>query len=195
MNKRDLEFLYEIGTLKSMKRFNQHVSLDTSSVAEHMYRVIWLALLVSRMEKAGDEAVIVKMAMAHDLAETRTSDLGYIQKVYVEADEDRALGDTFEGTSLQDYYNDVLKTYEARDSIEAKIVKDADNLDVDLELKEMAANGFAVPPEWGGFRRMIRDEKLYTESARQIWDQIQKSSIHDWHTKANKWLKLPNAGK
>lgn len=196
MTNRDLDFLYEIGTLKNMQRgWGQHINQKMGSVLEHIYRVMWLALMIAKMEKAGDEAKIIKMAMAHDLAETRTSDLSYIQKVYVEADEDRAAQDLFAGTMLEKASLEILQEYKKRESLEARIVKDADNLDVDLEMKEIEANGFKSPKEWEVFRKMIRSERLYTESAKKIWDEIQNSNINDWHVKANKWVKLPNAGK
>ncbi len=195
MNKRDLEFLYEIGTLRTMQRgWGQHINQNTASVAEHMYRVMWLALIISRMEKQGDESKIIKMALAHDVAETRTSDLSYVQKVYVKADEHKALHDIFKDTILEDFASEVVVEYDKRESIEAKIVKDADNLDIDLEMKELAANGMQFPPEWPEFRKMIHDKKLYTESAKKIWNQIQQDNIHNWHVVANKWLKIPEAG-
>ena len=195
MNKRDLEFLYEIGTLKNMQRgWGQHINQKLASVAEHMYRVMWLALLISRMEKTGDEAKIIKIAMSHDLAETRTSDLSYVQKVYVKADEQKSVNDIFRGTTLEDFNSKILIEYEDRESIESKIVKDADNLDVDLEMREIEANGFKIPDEWKGFRKLVREEKLYTNSAKEIWDDIQNSNIHEWHVKANKWLTIPDAG-
>ncbi len=194
MSKRDLEFLYEIGTLRTMQRgWGQHINLPTASVAEHMYRVMWLALILCRMEGVGDENKIIKMAMLHDVAETRVSDLSYVQKVYVKADEQRAAKDLLDSTIIENF-GETLHQYELRNSIEAKLVKDADNLDIDLEMKELEANGFKIPDQWPEFRKMIRDTKLYTESARKLWDEIQSSHIHDWHIVANKWLKIPEAG-
>ena len=194
MNKRDLEFLYEIGTLRNMQRgWGQHITLPTASIAEHMYRVLWTAVILGRMEKA-DETKIIHMAMAHDLAETRTADLGYIQKVYVQDDEKKAAKDALAGTIIENFYAEYLHEYEARESLEAKIVKDADNLDIDLELRELQGNGFPMPKDWPEFRKMIRDTKLYTESAKQLWDEIQNSDVHHWHVAANKWLKIPDAG-
>jgi putative hydrolase of HD superfamily len=196
MNKKDLEFLYEIGTLSNMQRgWGQHIKQKVASVSEHMFRVMWLALIISRMEKAGDENKIIKMAMSHDLAETRTSDLSYVQKVYAHPDETSAFKDLFNGTTVENFYADVVEEYEKRESVEAKIVKDADNLEVDLEMAELQANGFAIPKEWNGFRKDLRDKKLYTESAKKIWDEIQGSNINDWHVKANKWLKISGAGR
>jgi putative hydrolase of HD superfamily len=194
-NERDIDFLYEIGSLRNVPRgWRQHLGFDVASDLEHTYRLVWLALLISRMEKTGDENIIIKMALVHDVAETRTSDHSYVQKVYVKADEDKAADDMFANTTLKDFRT-VLAQYEKRDSIEAKIVKDADNLDVDLELKEIAEQGSKLPEKWTKERRMIRDEKLYTESAKKLWDQIQTSDPSSWHRNMNKWITDPTAGK
>ena len=91
---------------------------------------------------------------------------------------------------------ETLHQYEERDSIEAKIVKDADNLDVDLELKEIEEMGLVNQPNGKKLnRRMVRDTKLYTESAKKIWDEIQNSDPSNWHRNMNKWITDPNAGK
>jgi len=194
-NARDLQFLYEVGSLRNVPRgWRQHLGMDCASVLEHTIRVIWLALLIARGEGVKDEAKVMKMALLHDLAESRTSDLSYVQKVYVREDEQRALQDTLNGTSLTDLAA-VAEEFHRRDSIEAKIVKDADNLDVDLELRELEERGSKLPAKWQGFRKMIRNEKLYTQAAKDLWDQLQTVDVASWHMTANKWLKLPNAGK
>jgi putative hydrolase of HD superfamily len=195
-NERDIDFLYEIGSLRNVPRgWRQHLGFDVASDLEHSYRIVWLALLISRMEKQGDENTIIKMALVHDVAETRTSDHSYVQKVYVTADEARAADDMFKGTIFGDL-RETLRKYEMRDTIEAKIVKDADNLDIDLELKEIEEMGSKLPLKWEPEnRRMVRDKKLYTESAKKIWDEIQKSDPSSWHRNMNKWITDPTAGK
>ena len=60
--------------------WRQHLGFDVASDLEHTFRLVWLALLISRMEKKGDESLIIKMALVHDIAETRTSDHSYVQK-------------------------------------------------------------------------------------------------------------------
>lgn len=136
----------------------------------------------------------MKMALAHDIAETRVSDHSYVQKVYVQSDEAQATRDMFAGTKLGGFIS-IIEAYERRDTIEAKIVKDADNLDIDLELKELEEKGHQLPIKWRGLRRMIREEKLYTESAKHIWDEIQMADVSSWHITMNKWLRIPSAGK
>jgi len=195
-NHRDIEFLFEIGSLRNIQRgWKQHFGMDVANILEHAYRVAWIALMIARKEGVKNEEKILKMAMVHDLAETRTTDLSYIQKVYVTSDEDKAAHDLFDLTSLSDFYKDVLHEYEERKSIEAKIVKDADNIDVDLELKELEERGSLLPKKWVAFRKKVRDEKLYTASAKELWDTLGSVDVADWHVKANKWVKIPNAGK
>ena len=196
MNKRDLEFLYEIGSTRNLQRgWRQHFGMDVANDLEHTLRVVWIALILARNEGIKSEEKIIKMALIHDIEETRTSDLSYVQKVYVKADDDKAGKDLFEGTTLNDFYNDCFKEYNKRESFEAKIVKDADNLDVDMELKELEERGSQLPEKWRELRRKVRDEKLYTESAKKMWDEIQQSDVSSWHLAANKWLKIPEAGK
>lgn len=194
--KKDIDFLFEIGTLKNVQRgWRQHMGTDVANVLEHSFRVMYIALILARMEKVKDEEKIMKMVLAHDMAETRTSDLSYVQKVYVKADEDRAAKEMFGGTVLENLETEILKEYEERKSTESRIVKDADNLDVDLELKELETRGHQLPKKWRALRKKVRDEKLYTKSAKKMWDLIQKSDTENWHMNINKWIKIPSAGK
>lgn len=169
--------------------------MDCANVLEHTLRVVWLALIIARKERVKNEEKILKMALVHDIAETRTTDLSYIQKVYVDPNEDKSAHDLLEGTEVQDFYSGILQEYKKRESIEAKIVKDADNLDVDLEMKELEERGSKLPKKWVKFREMIRNKKLYTESAKGLWDTLQTVDAANWHITANKWLKIPDAGK
>ncbi|TSC76619.1 MAG: putative hydrolases of HD superfamily [Parcubacteria group bacterium Gr01-1014_31] len=192
---RDLEFLFELGSLGPMPRgWRQHLGMECASVLEHTMRVVFLALLIARREGGCDEAKVMKMALLHDLAESRTSDLSYMQKVYVAADEPRAATDLFTGTAWEDF-RALHEEYEGRKSREAKIVKDADNLDIDLELKELAERGSQLPAKWQHFRQKIRDEKFYMPAAKELWDRVQTADPAAWHLTANKWMKLPNAGR
>lgn len=194
--KRDLDFLFEIGSLKNFQRsWRQTLGVQVATNLEHTVRVAFLALIIARREGVQNEEKILKMALAHDLAESRTGDGNYTHKVYVKEDEDRAMNDLFAETVFGDFVSDILKEYKERKSLEAKIVKDADNLDVDLELKELEERGHALPRKWRVFRRLVRDKKLYTASAKSLWDDIQKANVSRWHMESNKWLKVKHAGK
>jgi putative hydrolases of HD superfamily len=194
---RDIEFLYEVGSLRNVPRgWRQHLGLDCASDLEHTMRVAFLALMLARREGASiDETKILQMAIVHDLPETRVSDHSYVQKVDVtNINEDEAARDMFRETSIADYL-DIFRQFEARTSLEAKIVKDADNLDVMIELKELEERGSRIPAKFLPFCRQVRDEKLYTQAARDFWDALQSSDPSSWHLTTNKWLRVPGAGK
>lgn len=193
---RDIELLYEIGSLRNVPRgWRQHLGMDCASDLEHTMRVVFLATMIGRYEGNVDEAKIVKMALVHDLPETRVADHGIVQKVYVtNIDEERAAEDMFRDTGLNDYAG-LFKEFEDRECLEAKIVKDADNLDIEIELRELEEMGSKLPEKWSAFRRKVRDEKLYTQTAKNFWDELQNSDPASWHLKTNKWLQIPDAGK
>jgi len=195
MNKRDIELLYEVGTLRNLERsWRQMLGVSVANDLEHMARLSFLALILARAEGVKDEEKILKMVMVHDLAETRTGDGNYTHKVYVKTDDARATHDILSGTMLSDLL-EIYEEYELRQSKEAQIVKDADNLDVDIELRELEERGSQLPKKWRKFRRFVRNKKLYTKSARKLWDLLQMSNPSSWHLAANKWLKVKNAGR
>lgn len=86
-------------------------------------------------------------------------------------------------TALIDFH-ETWKEYEERNCIEAKIVKDADNIDVDLELKEQEAQGHTLRSIWKDMRKKVTYKNLYTKTAKKIWEEIQTSNPHDWHLNA-----------
>lgn len=186
---RDLEFLYELGSMRHVQRaWRQHLATDCANDLEHTLRVLWIALAIARREQVGNEEKIMKMALIHDIAETRVSDLSHLQKQYVQTNEERAIHDLFLGTSFADFVS-VAKEYKKRKCIEAKIVKDADHLDIDIELKELEERGHAIPKKWKANRTFVRKQKFATKTARRLWDQIQKSDPSSWYfATARSWL-------
>jgi len=195
INSRDIELLFELGSLRNVQRlWRQHFGMDVANDLEHTVRVIWIALLIARLEGINSDEKIVTMGLLHDIAESRTVDHGHVHKAYVISDEERAAHDMFQGTNLGDLER-LLNEYKERQSLEAKIVKDADNLDVDFELRELASRGSTLPKKWLKGRKIIRNRKLYTKSAKQIWDLLQKSDSDTWHINANTWLRRPKAGR
>ncbi len=195
-SRRDIEFLYEIGTLRNLERtWQQFMGDGCASVPEHTFRMLFLALLIARGEGYTDEGKILKMVLVHDVGESRTGDTNYMQAVYTTKETAHAIHDTFVGTTFVDLYHDILEEYEARKTLAAQIVKDADNLDVDFELQEMKEKGSLIAKKMDKMRKLVRDKKLYTKTAKKIWSMIQGSDPSSWHLRANKFLRIKNAGK
>jgi putative hydrolase of HD superfamily len=129
---RDIEFLYEIGTLRlTQRQWKRFLNPDFANLADHHLRVIWIALTIAKYEKA-DANKVMKMALVHDIAESRTGDVDYLSRQYVERNSELGLEDMVKDISLEKELLDLQKEYEERKTLEAKIVKDADNLDIDL---------------------------------------------------------------
>lgn len=183
---RDTEFLFEIGCLRFMPRsWKRFFNPGVANVSEHMLRVIWIAWLLAEYEGAGDKEKILKMALMHDLTESRTGDVDYLSRQYMERKEHKAINDITQGTIFEKELLALWDEYEIRKAIEAKIVKDADNLDVELELVEQEAKNHPIGNLWSKQRRKSVYPKLYTNSARKMWDKIHKSKINDWHLNTN----------
>lgn len=179
---RDLEFLYEIGSLRFIQRtWRRFLNEDMANLAEHHVRVAWIALTLARYEKVTNTEKVLKMALVHDIAESRTGDVDYLSRQYVERNEELGISDMLQDTVLADEFLQLWHEYEARDCIEAKIVKDADNLDVDLELQEQAARGGSLRDVLSDNRERVGESKLYTETAKRFWQAIRESNPHDWH--------------
>lgn len=154
-----------------------------ANLAEHHFRVAWTALLLAKHEGRGDSGKILKMSLCHDLAESRTGDLHHISRQYSKRDEKKAITDVFLNTSVDNEMTTLWKEFEAGKSIEAQIVRDADWLDVDLELAEQKAIGRRHMNSWFKHRDIIY-KKFHTKSAQKLWKRIQSESPTTWYDNA-----------
>ena len=121
------------------------------------------------------------MALAHDIAETRTGDVHYLSRQYTKRNEENAMSDILKDTILEHEMVELSKEYEERKTIESKIVKDADNLDVEFELAELRWMGHSLGSVWTKNREKLVYPHLYTKTAKELWKGIAKANPHDWH--------------
>lgn len=182
INVKDINFIYEMGNVRFMDRmWRRFLNADFANLAEHHFRVFWIAMLIASKEKNVDTGKIAKMALLHDIAESRTGDVDYLARQYVTRNEELAIKDMLSGTALEAEFHELWEEYERRESLEAKIVKDADNLDVDFELAERAASGDRLHEKWLENRQFVAGNKLYTATAKEIFIQIKEIDPHEWH--------------
>jgi putative hydrolases of HD superfamily len=179
---RDIDFLYEVGTLRyAIRTWSQFLNPNCQNLTEHLFRVIWISLVIAKHEGVTDTAKIIKMAMVHDISESRSVDVNYVSRQYADRHEEAAITDTLGGTVLSEEFLPIWEEYEHRESIESKIVKDADHLDVDLELKELEAMGNKLGKALYPSREQALESRFFTETARKMWQEIQTSDPHHWH--------------
>ena len=75
---------------------------------------MWLALIITKKERVENEEKIIKMALAHDITESRTGDVDYISRLFTDLKEDMAAQDMLEETSLEDEFISLIKEHEER---------------------------------------------------------------------------------
>lgn len=176
----DFNFLYEMGAMRYIARtWRRFHGIDFANLAEHHFRVFWIAMVIAQREGA-DISRVAKLAMVHDIAESRAGDVDYLSRQYVERNQELAIHDMLGGTSLEKEFLKLWQEYEERESLESKIVKDADNLDVDMELAERASLGADLRDKWS-HRKFVGEQKLYTDTAKQMFKALPGIDPHGWH--------------
>ncbi len=171
-----------MGSIRFIDRmWRRFLNADFANLAEHQFRVFWIAMVIAANEKGVDTGKVAKMAILHDIAESRTGDVDYLSRQYVKRDEELAIRDMLGGTVLESEFYELWEEYEARETLEAKIVKDADNLDIDFELAEQASKGDALQEVKKEHRQFVADNRLYTETAKRLFKQLKTADPHGWH--------------
>ncbi|MDE2038235.1 MAG: HD domain-containing protein [Patescibacteria group bacterium] len=181
--RREIDLLYELGALRHIDRtWKQFAGPRVANLAEHHFRMAWIALAIAAHEKGADAGKVARLALLHDVSESRTGDVNYLTRQYVKRDVEAAVLDMFADTSFEKEAPALFDEYEKRESLESRIVKDADNLDVELELKELAVQGHKLGEPWEQHRRKNVYPRLYTRTAKLMWDEIcLRSDPQDWH--------------
>ncbi len=177
---RIVRFAYEIGAARHKPRSWQHnLNENVANVAEHVYRVTFLSMLLAQMEKADPYKAAV-ISLVHDCDEIRGMDLTPYQKPYMTVDSHKAVNDTFEGTPLADLCLPLFKEYKDKSSREAQCVKDADIIDAVLELMEISNRGNKYLENIQEDILSIRRNSLRTESGKKVFDMITSGHVNPW---------------
>lgn len=177
---RIVRFAYEIGGARHKPRSWQfNLNEPMANVAEHCYRVTFLAMLLTVME-GGDPLRAAAIAMVHDTDEIRGMDLTPYQKPYMTLNSEKAVHDTFDGTPLADLCLALFKEYKAKESVESICVKDADILDAVLELMEVTERGNTYLEKVQTDIMNIRRQSIRTESGKKLFDMIASGNVEPW---------------
>jgi putative hydrolase of HD superfamily len=112
---------------------------DAEDVAAHSYGVAFIALVLAEVTDGDlDMGRLLSMALLHDLPESITTDIPTPSWQYlppgskIEA-EDAAMEEIFAGTGYAGPFLDLWRELQTADSSEARIVHDADKLDMFLQ--------------------------------------------------------------
>ncbi len=172
------DFLFESGMLsKTPRSWTSFLGSGEQSVAEHINRVCYIAFALAEMsaEKA-DKSRILEMCLFHDFAEARVSDLNYVHQKYNTRHEDSAVKDLVSTLPFGEKVQGLVDEYEERKTLESQIVKDADNLEFLISLKEQADVGNIRVLTW--IDSTVK--RLKTKEAKELAKNIIKTDSDRW---------------
>lgn len=149
-----LTTLIELQRLKRLERTGwtlRGLPNGTESVASHSFGVAVTAMLLADEVKARGVEVdcerVLRMALLHDWAETRVGDMPRTASNYFGADarktaETKAFADIVSGLgSRGSKYQTLYQDYEQRNSLEARLVKAADVIDLLVQAYALERSG------------------------------------------------------
>jgi putative hydrolase of HD superfamily len=175
--KRIADLLFEARMLKEIPRSGfQFLGVGRESVAEHVYSTAFIAYVMTQLHPEIDGLRLLSLCLVHDLPEARIGDLNSVHKAYVRADEPRAIAEMLQGLAFGSRIQQLFEEYRAGISPEARLARDADQLALILELKELDEIGYRPPQDW--LPQVL--SRLKTETGKKLAAGIMATRRHAW---------------
>jgi putative hydrolase of HD superfamily len=173
-----VNLIYEAAVVKRLKRTGWQILGDNEeSIGEHSFMTAVIVLFLAK-EVKNDKPVniekVLTMSILHDFHEARTGDVDKIATFYITRDERKANRDIFQSVDLG--IVTTLDEYEQKNSLEAKIVYEANIIALLVELKILVEKGNVHAQEW-----LMEDAKrLRLSQSKQLAQTIITTDSHDW---------------
>jgi putative hydrolase of HD superfamily len=172
-----VNFLFEAGMLKKTPRSGfQFLGSGGESVAEHILRTLFVAFTLCKMLPEADENKVLKLCLFHDLPEARTGDMNYVNKKYVDVNEEKAVRELTETLFFGEEIKAAVDEFNANQTPEAIIARDADQLALILQLKEYGDLGNKYCAEWIAYA----SKRLSSENAKKMAACIMQTDSSEW---------------
>ncbi|GHO88241.1 HD domain-containing protein [Dictyobacter formicarum] len=148
-------YLYEVGLLKHQKRtgmWRMGVK-DPESVAEHSHRTAIIGYMLASLEEDVNPERVAVLCLFHDIAETRTGDLSWLNQRYiadVKEGEQKAINEQAAQlpAGIAQKVLAISNEYNGRLSRESQLAKDADTLECLLQCREYEIQGYVKAHSW-----------------------------------------------
>jgi putative hydrolase of HD superfamily len=177
-----VNFFFELGMLKKTPRSGfQFLGTGKESVAEHSFRVALIGYTLARLTQNPDPFKVICLCLFHDIPEARTGDLNYVNKQYVQANEEKAISDLAATLPFGSEYKSLLEEYEKGETPASQLAQDADQLDLILELKEQSDLGNSYALQWIQFVR----KRLKTPIGQKLAAEILSTDSVAWWFEGN----------
>ncbi|MBO4208199.1 HD domain-containing protein [Micromonospora echinofusca] len=177
-----MTFIFEAGVLKRAARTGWWFAgvKHPESIAEHSHRTALIGMILAAMEGA-DPARVTMLCVLHDTQETRVTDIPHIAKRYLTA----APNITVTADQVADCPPAVADTitaavteYEAGETLEAIVARDADKLECLVQAVEYRHQGIDNIQRWIDSSRAA----LKTTSAHRLADAALAGQPLTWLT-------------
>ena len=184
------EFMFTAAMLRRTPRSGlQFLGSGQESVAEHVFQTMMVAYSLVKLEQEKgtevDENRVLKLALLHDMLESRTGDHNYVNKKYLKVDENRALDDMCRPLFFGAEVKELVVEFEEKKSYEAKLAADADQLALMVLLKEQQDLGNVYAEKW----LTVARQRLLTESGRLLAQSLNETDWAGWwfSKDSNEW--------
>ena len=118
------------------------------------------------------------MALLHDIEESRTGDLDMVMKRYhPNGSKKKAYFDILKNSPYESEAHELVQELFAQKTLESKIVKDADKIELFLQAFEYEAGGFREAAKWKHSSKI----GLKLKSSKDLIRQIEKQEINWWY--------------
>ncbi|TYB37000.1 MAG: HD domain-containing protein [Flexistipes sinusarabici] len=181
-----VNFFFETGIFEKIPRSgNAFLGSEQQLLSSHIFRTTVIGFSLAHIASA-DVSKVTFMCLFHDIEESRTGDLNYLQQRYVDSDDRKALEDITDSLPFGESIKSLIDEYEAQESFEAKLAKDADTLELILHIKETLDKGNEQATNWLKFA----EKRLKTIAAKDILKNIKITKYyHWWYNLSNEWQK------
>ena len=177
------DFLFEAGMLRKTPRTGyQFLGSGNENVAEHSFRAALIGYVLANMAGANAEHTAM-LCLIHDFHEARTGDFNYVNSIYNTSRQRLAMEHAVQGTGFTGGLMALWDEQDEEQTTEALLAKDADQLDLLMNLVEERNLGNSYAAKWMDSVM----ERLGTEQGKKLARQIAVSDHTDW------WFKGPDA--
>ncbi len=143
------DFIFESGILACTPRSGLwFLGTGEQSVAEHTLRTAFIGYALGYLTPKANQNKIVFMCLFHDFAEGRTSDLNYVHQRYGRLAEAHAMDDIAKSVPFGEEIKNFFTEADAKATLEAKIAKDADQLEWLTTMREQEPIGNTKAKAW-----------------------------------------------
>ena len=186
-----LEIILECNELKAIPRMGWRVRgvRNGESVAEHSYAVALIAMLVAdRLDVDMDHEKLLKIALVHDLPEHMLGDIHapatrLLGEDVKEAAELRIIRRLFTGLEDGGEYVDLWKEFADRSSVEGKLVRAIDKLEMFTQAYQYECAGNRMLDDFWGWEGNMRDFGF--GEIRELYDELMGLRTREGHNRSD----------